>query len=145
MNNNKTVDLKRLNAFLKKNKSIDFRTENLLHAPNLDKYKWVGPETEKESLLNQIKAYQRMLRVVPHDREDLAKMLLKNGIHSSLQIANTPKKVFIQANLKLFNGDRTLAEHVYKRAVALRKAITLKYMARVQQTEPHARANGLLT
>ena len=131
MSNEKKIDLKRLNAFLKKNKSIDFRTADLRRYPNLNR-----PE---------IKAYQRMLRVVPNHREDLAKALLKSGIYSSLQIANTPKKVFIQNNLKLFNNDRTLAEQVYKRAVALRKAITLKYMARVQQTEPYARATGLLT
>ena len=139
------IDLKKLNAFLKKNEGIDFRTADLLHAGNRDKYKWPKlREDEKESLIKQLKAYQRMLRVVPQDRDDLAKALLKKGIQSSLQIASTPKKVFIHNNLKLFNNDRALAEQVYRRALALRKAVTLQYLARVQQLEPHTRAARLL-
>jgi hypothetical protein len=132
MSDEKSIDLKNLNAFLRKNKAVDFRKADLLHTPNIDNYKWTRPEDEKESLLNQLKAYQRMLRVVPNDRDDLAKALLKKGIQSSLQIANTPKKVFIQNNLKLFDNDSVLAEQVYMRAIALRKAVTLQYIARAQ-------------
>ncbi|NEQ35258.1 MAG: hypothetical protein F6K40_02630 [Okeania sp. SIO3I5] len=138
------IDIGKLNAFLKKNEEIDFRTADLLHTSNIEKYKWPKlKKDEKESLVKQLKAYQRMLRVVPPGRDDLAKALLKNGIQSSLQIASTPKKVFIQKNLELFNNERTLAEQVYLRALALRKAVTLQYMARVQQLEPHTRAAGL--
>lgn len=144
MSDKKSADLVKLNAFLKKNKDIDFRTADLLHTPNIDQYKWAGFEAEKESLIDQLKAYQRMLRVVPPDREDLAKKLLKSGIHSSLQIASIPKKIFIQNNLKLFDNDSELAEHVYLRAMALRKAVTLQYVARVQQSEPHFRKTGLV-
>ena len=143
MNNEKRIDLEKLNDFLKKNEAIDFRKANLLHTANIDKYQWAGRENEKESLLNQLKAYQRMLRVVPHEREDLAKKLLENGIQSALQIANTPKKGFIQNSLKIFDNDRVLAEQVYKRALAVRKVVTLQYVARTQQAEPHARVAGL--
>lgn len=143
MRDEKTIDFQKLNDFLRKNKEVDFRQADLLHTSNIDKYKWVGLEDEKESLVNQLKAYQRMLRVVPKDRKELAKTLLKNGIQSSLQIANTPKKVFIQNNLKLFDNDLALAEQVYRRALAVRKVITLQYVARTQQAEPHARVAGL--
>ena len=138
------INLEMLNAFLKENEEINLRTADLLHTSNIEKYKWPNlTKDEKENLIKQLKAYQRMLRVVPKEREDLAKALLKNGIQSSLQITSTPKKVFIQNNLKLFNNDIALAEQVYRRAILLRKAVTLQYMARVQQLEPHTRAAGL--
>ena len=140
MSNKKSINLKQLNAFLRKNKTVDFRKADLLNASNIDKYKWSGLEKEKESLIKQLKAYQRMLRLVPTDRDDLAKKLLTTGIQSALQIASMSKKVFIENNLKLFENDRTLAEQVYKRAIAVRKLVTLQYIARTQQTEPHTRA-----
>ncbi|MEM9003399.1 MAG: hypothetical protein AAGE59_07735 [Cyanobacteria bacterium P01_F01_bin.86] len=143
MVNKVNFDLRKLNNFLKKNKTVDFRVADLLHSPNLDTYKWPGSEAAREELLHQLKAYQRMLRVVPEGQEELAKKLLKSGIHSSLQIASTPKKVFIQTHLKLFDNDRALAEQIYLRALVLRKAVTLQYIARVQQTESHVRASGL--
>ncbi|NEQ65196.1 MAG: hypothetical protein F6K21_06800 [Symploca sp. SIO2D2] len=136
----------RLNAFLEKNNKIDFRTADLLHSANLNKYGFNEVETgETESLIEQLKAYQRMLRVVPRDKEELAEKLLKNGIKSALQIASQPKKVFIQKNLEtIFDGDVAIAEQVYRRAIAVRKAVALQYIARVQQAEPHARTTGFM-
>jgi hypothetical protein len=101
-------------------------------------------EDEKESLIQQLKAYQRMLRVVPPDRGDLAQKLLKSGVQSSLQIANTPKQAFIQDNLTLFDNDEAIAEQVYLQAIALRKAVALQYIALVQQSEPHVRMSGFV-
>lgn len=148
MSKEEKVDLKLLNNFLIKNQEFDFRTADLLHANNISKYKWVGFEDKKESLIDGLKAYQRMLRVVPQGREELAEKLLEHGIQSSLQIAGMPKKIFIQNHLKLFDEDdvtaRKFAEQVYVRAVAVRKAVALQYIARVQQAEPHARTTGLI-
>lgn len=138
------VDLRKLNAFLKKNRNIDFRTADLLQVANLDQLQWSGFEDEKGYLIDQLKAYQRLLRVVPPNREDLAIKLLKHGIQSSLQITSIPKQAFIQDNLKLFENDSAIAEEVYLRAIALRKAVALQYVARVQQVEPHARTAGLV-
>ena len=143
MSSTATIDLKNLKAFLKKNKNVDFRTADLLHASTLDTYKWTGLKTNKEDLINQLKAYQRLLRVIPNGQEDLAIKLLQSGFQSALQIANTPRKVFIQDNLKTFGDDRVLAQSVYKRAVAVRKVVTLQYMARAQQTGAHNRIAGL--
>ena len=143
MSNEKKINLKNLNAFLRQNKTVDFRKADLLHPSNIDKYKWTGLKDQKENLLNQLKAYQRMLRVVLNDREDLAKTLLKNGFQSALQIANTPKKVFIQNNFKTFDNDRALAEQVYMRALVVRKVVTLQYVVRTQQKGSHVRVAGL--
>ncbi len=143
MSNTAKIDIKNLKAFLRKNKKVDFRTADLLHLSNIDTYKWTGLEEHKESLIKQLKAYQRLLRIVPHDREDLAQNLLKSGFQSSLQIANTPRKVFIRDNLKTFGKDRTLAQQVYKRALAVRKVVALQYVTRTQQTGSHVRVAGL--
>lgn len=150
MNKNTTFDLTELNAFLNKNKSVDFRKTDLRHKANLEAYRWKKNESKegKARLLEQLRAYQRILRVLPGDDADLdtvniAKALLKKGIHSSLQIAGTPKKTFIEENLKIFTGDESLAERVYKRAIACRKAVALKYINRFQSMEPHTRAAGL--
>ncbi len=143
MSKTKKTDLKSLNAFLRKNKTVDFRTADLLHSSNINAYKWTGLENQKENLIKQLKAYQRLLRIVPNDREDLAKNLLKNGIQSSLQIASTPKKVFIKNNLNTFDNDEALAEQVYTRALAVRKIVALQYVNRVQQTTFHSRVVGL--
>ena len=143
MSNTKKIDLKSLNAFLRKNKTVDFRTADLLRSSNINSYKWTGLEDQKENLIKQLKAYQRLLRIVPDDRENLAKNLLKNGIQSSLQITSTPKKVFIKNNLKTFGNDKVLAEQVYKRALAVRKVVALQYVNRAQQRASHARVVGL--
>ena len=143
MSNTATIDIKNLKAFLKKNKKVDFRTADLLHSSDIDTYKWTGLEEDKESLIKQLKAYQRLLRIVPHDREDLAQDLLKSGIQSSLQIVNTPRQVFIQKNLKTFGNDRALAQQVYKRALAIRKVVALQYVKLTQQAGSHVRVAGL--
>lgn len=136
--NIKSTDFKKLNTFLKNNKEVDFRKADLLHTPNLKKYEWVKfeDEDEKTRVLNLLKAHQRMLRIVPKGREDVAMMLLENGFQSSAQIVNTPKKVF----LKLFESDRELGKNVLKRAITVRKVVTLQYIARIQESQPHARA-----
>ncbi|MEM9215335.1 MAG: hypothetical protein AAGD25_13430 [Cyanobacteria bacterium P01_F01_bin.150] len=138
-----TINIKNLKTFLKKNKEVNFRTADLLHASTLDTYKWTGLKKNREKLISQLKAYQRLLRVVPNGQEDLAIKLLQSGFQSALQIANTPRKAFVLNNLKTFDNDRDLAQSVYKRAVAVRKVVTLKYMARTQQTGAHSRVAGL--
>ncbi|MFG6100019.1 hypothetical protein D0962_21840 [Leptolyngbyaceae cyanobacterium CCMR0082] len=143
MSSTETINIKNLKAFLRKNKKIDFRTADLLHASTLDTYKWTGLEDNKEGLIRQLKAYQRLLRVVPNGQEDLAIKLLQSGFQSALQIANTPRKMFIQDNLKTFGNDRVLAQSVYKRAVAVRKVVALQYTDRAQQTGAHSRVAGL--
>ena len=139
-----STDLEKLNAFLKKNQEIDFRTTDLLHTPTIDTYKWAGFEDERKSLINQLKTYQRMLRIVPQDKQNLAKKLLENGIQSSLQITSIPKNVFIQDNLELFDNDNAIAEQVYMRALALRKAVALQYISYVQQVQPHSRTTRFI-
>lgn len=144
----KNIDLKKLSNFLRKNRAVDFRRANLQHKQAIEKYNWGVSGKEKANLISLLKAYQRILRVLPNDSDQvdtvaIAKALLKNGIHSALQIADMPKRIFIKDYLKCFAGDADLAERTYKRAVVSRKQVTLKYTNRLQQLELHARAAGL--
>ena len=118
---NSNTNLKDLNTFIRKNKSIDFTKADFINQKSVDSYNWSGLQDDKEAIIRQLKAYQRMLRVLPKDEQSLAKALVKSGIHSSLQIANTPKNKFIQDNIKLFKNNRKLAEQVYTRATSIRK------------------------
>ncbi|WP_163665352.1 cadherin domain-containing protein [Adonisia turfae] len=127
-----TNNIKDLKSFLKRNRKVDFRTANLLKNSTLDSYNWKGLEDNKESVIFQLKAYQRLLRIVPNGQEDVAIKLLQEGFHSSLQIANTPKAKFLQDTHSIFSGDTTLAEQLYKRALAVRKLVILKYLNQAQ-------------
>ena len=142
MSKTKSINLKSLEAFLKRNSNVDFRKADLLHRNNLQKYKWGRQSQEK--VLPQLKAYQRILRIVPEDRPELAQELLKKGFNSSLQITQIPKKSFVAENLEILGGDKQLAEEIYLRAFAVKKAVTLQYLSRVQQNEPHARTAGFI-
>ena len=146
------IKIKNLEAFIKLNKSVDFRRENLQNisqsTSDIDSYNWKGIEAVKTTVLEQLKAYQRVLRVLPEnieaDRSDkIARSLLKLGFASALQIANSPKKTFIEKAEEAFFHDSGLIEQAYQRAIACRKAVALKYMNIVQQSEPHARAAGI--
>ena len=148
MDNNTNIDLKSLNAFLRKNKSVDFRKANLRHKPTIEACNWRGLEAQKAGLLDQIRAYRRVLRVLPDDNADsdmadTAKALLKRGIDSALRIAEIPKKVFVRDYLDIFGGDAAFAERVHRRAIAHRKGVTLRYLNLLQRLEPHTRAAGL--
>ena len=131
-----------LETFLRQNQETNFRVVDLLHS-HIDTLNWAGLEPEKAALMGQLKAYQRMLRIVPQDRDDLARILVKNGFHSSLQITSLPKQDFLETCQTLFD-DAAIAEQIYARAIALRKAVALQYVAKIQQTEPHVHTLGLL-
>ena len=139
-------DINLLTLLLKNNPSVDWRNANLHDAQSIATYNRDGLEADEEALLKLIKAYQRLLRVLPEDLKQAGQTaidLLKAGFNSALQIANTAKNTFIQGTLEIFGNDRDLAERVYQRAIACRKGVALKYMNLAQNAEPYVRAAGL--
>ncbi|TQV85944.1 hypothetical protein [Aliikangiella coralliicola] len=143
MKNATGMSLKDLNRLLRKNKSIDFRTHDFLRQISIDQLNWKGLEDEKNNLIPQLKAYQRMLRIVPEDDTDIAKELLEMGISSSLQIAEMGKKMFIEDSEKAFRKKPELAQDVYQKALTLRKLLALQYIDQIQRSEAHSKAAGL--
>ena len=147
MGNDTSINLKELNSFLRKHKAVDFRTTDLLNVNSLDSFKWPTDAAVKSSLLEQIKAYQRLLRVLPTSDElpvsDLAKKLLKMGINSALQITQMGKIQFVSSTDKIFSKYPGVVDQVYKRALVSRKLVANKYISQRQHLEPHARTAGL--
>lgn len=147
MNSTTKTDLRKLSAFLRKHKATDFRVADLLNPASLEKFKWPADTSDKQDLLDQLKAYQRLLRLLPAgkgvDSSDYAKELLKEGFHSALQITDMGRLTFVSKVTSLFDGDVSQAESVFKRALACRKLVAIKYLKRRQQLESHSRAAGI--
>ncbi|MBD1584497.1 hypothetical protein [Pseudoalteromonas sp. S16_S37] len=142
-----TRNLTSLNNFLRKNKKIDFRNINLNNEKSINEFNWQSLTDEKIPILEQLKSYQRLLRILPpkddvFGPEKIAKQLLKNDFKSALQIAEMPKKVFLSKTKSIFKDD-VLANQVYKNALFKRKVVALQYINRTQLSEPHTRSSGL--
>ncbi len=143
-----SVDLRKFNAFLRKNQRIDFKETDLQNQTVVEGFEWNCTEEEKKNMLVHVKGYQRLLRVLPEDEKGLdvdkiAKEFLKMQIHSAVQIADMGKKEFLKKIKNLFKEKETLAEQIFQRALAIRKVLVLKYLNHMQQLEPHTKATGI--
>lgn len=147
MSTDTLTNLKQLNVFLRKHKTINFRTTDLLNTAGLENFTWPSDETQRHTLLGQVKSYQRLLRVLPTSDElpaaDLAKKLMKMGINSAFQITQMGKDKFLANTNKIFSQCPEVATTVYKRALVSRKLVATKYIRHQQNLEPHARTVGL--
>lgn len=138
-----------LNSFLKQHDAVDFRSADLLNTTSLESFSLLGDNVA--GLLQQLKAYQRLLRVLPTNSptsddvpsSDLALKLLALGIDSALKITNLGKANFLSTTRELFSDTPDLADKVYKRALVARNLVASQYIKQRQQLEPHARAVGL--
>ena len=136
----KNNSLKSLNAFIRKNKKADLETVNLLDEKTVSAFNWKGLEEEKEKIIQQAKAYQRLLRIVPEGDPKLIKALLEENIHSAIQIASISRQQFSKQYLALFGNDKQLLERTYENAVARRNQTLIRYMNQLQNNEAHISA-----
>jgi hypothetical protein len=134
----------KLKAFLEQNRNTDFSKVNLLSVQVTNSFIWNNFEADKEKLIKQLKAYQRLLRVVPQNDIELLLSLMSAGIHASIQIASIPKQKFISTYLSLFNNDLQLIEQTYKRAQFIRSHLLIKHIQNIQNSEPHITNNNKL-
>ena len=136
-----------LNSFIKQHDAVDFRSADLLNTTSLENLSL--PSDTAADLLKQLKAYQRLLRVLPTtlptevDKSALALELLALGIDSALKITSMGKAKFIALTSNLFSNTPDLADQVFKRALVARNLVASNYIKQQQQLEPHARAVGL--
>jgi len=121
-------DLERLEKFFKRNDKLDPKTVNLNDNRILESFDWTGLIEEKEAILDLLKAYQRLVRIVPGGTHETVKALMKAGIHSATQIASLPRKHFILSNTQFFENNTTLAEMCYANAVACRSRLLVRFM-----------------
>ncbi len=106
---------------------------------------------KKNEIVFQLKAYQRMLRIMPTKKQSenskrlennqlVASLLLQQGIHSALQIAAMTRKDFITLCVSVFGNDQNMATIMYQNAQEKRSAILVQYMSILQNGEPHINA-----
>ncbi len=149
MNTKKTVKDDRfegLNKFLRQNQKVDFKSTNFLNPKNLENLNWKGLVDKQDDVLRQVKAYQRLARVLGENNSKVIKALLKENIHSAIQIAAMQKQEFMQKYEKAFGKDKELMTKAHQKAVAIRSRLLLKHMEIIQNAQPHAKvaqANNL--
>ena len=129
----------KLDKLIRQNQNVDFRTANFLNAKTVEALNWKGIKTEdQDQVLQQVKAYQRLVRLLAEDNPKIIMELLKRNLHSAVQIAAIPKSRFMKEFREVFK-DEALMEQVYARALAIRSQVLLKYMNIVQNKQLHTK------
>jgi len=128
-----------LTKFLDQNKEVDFLNFNLQSDDAIDTLNFKSLTRKKEELISLIKAFQRLIRIIPEQNRDVALTLLGEGVHSGLQIAQMTRKEFMGKCATLLK-DETLADTIYQNALKKRGVILLQYLDVYQNNEPHIKA-----
>jgi hypothetical protein len=131
--------LTEVTRFVTLNGQVDWRTFSLGHVGALRALCSLE-ENEPEQLLLLLRAYQRVLLVLPEGEERRAVPLMADGLSSALRMAGLSQEEFLERWGRLFPGERALGEVVYRNAVARRGRVALAHVERVQADEPHYRA-----
>lgn len=131
------TDLAGLHQLIVINPSVDWRTVALDEA-GLAALDW--RELEREALVPLVKAYQRLVRILPPGEERRALPLLESGLHSAIQIADISRDEFARRWAALFPGDDALGLAVHRAALSRRSDLLLHHIHDVQRNEPHYRA-----
>jgi hypothetical protein len=132
--------LSKLRHVIEANEAVDWRAFSFGDPSLLQTLRWRGCEGEQEELIALLKAYQRLLHILPPEQEHRALPLLGVGLHSAIQIAGMPKPEFARRWAELFPGEDPLGDTVYQNAVARRSYVLLQHIHSVQKNEPHYRA-----
>lgn len=129
--------LSKLGYVIAANPSVDWRAV-ALDAAGLEALNW--RELERQIVVPLLKAYQRLLRILPSGEERRALPLLESGLHSAIQIAGIPRDEFMRRWGALFPGDDPLGLAVHRAALSRRSDLVLHHIHEVQRNEPHYRA-----
>ena len=134
------LDKKAIADFLQQNPSVDLKKINTFHTKSLEALNWGN--LDKEALLPQLQALQRLLRLT--DNLEIAEALYEAGLHAAVQIAEIPLHKFVAQYAGLFipNGlsSEEQAKKVHKRALARKSKALITYTALVQHKSVHYQA-----
>src|SRR4051794_18194730 len=98
----------KLTELLKRNPDVDWRSFEFRDAGLIDQLDWQldqqldRPSDARAELLPWLKAYQRLLRILPPTEDRRAWRLLKLGLHSAIQIASLSRDDFSRCWNELF-------------------------------------------
>jgi hypothetical protein len=135
INNEDIQNTDSLVELLKQNQSVDFLTMNLQDEENVNKLNFTNLTIKPTVIIFQIKAFQRLIRIIPESNPETALQLLRLGIHSALQIAAMTRKDYMNKCKGII--DEKLADTIYHNALAKRSTILVQYMNMLQNSEPH--------
>src|SRR4029079_902537 len=88
--------LSALMRVLDANKQVEWRTISFDDPTLLASLSWQAVEAERAALVPLLRAYQRVLRVLPAGEEHRALPLLEVGLHSAIQIADLARDEFLR-------------------------------------------------
>jgi len=136
-----------INTFLLANPGFDLKNANLLNQKAVQALDWEG--VEKETLLPQLKALQRLTRLTNEQltaeqwpEHMAAEALYHQGLHSALHIASMPVHKFVAQHQNAFVPDdaqsaEVQARQVHQRALASKSQTVLTHTAIAQHKSPH--------
>lgn len=120
-----------LKKWLAQNKKVDLLTATFNNPASVDAMNWKKLEDQKTEIIPQLKAYQRLLKILPRKNNKLILNLLGANIHSAIQVASMPKQSFITTYSNLFSGKEAAAEVFYDKALAIKTQLLLKHVQRI--------------
>ena len=132
------VPLVALQPLLEANPSVDWRAIALDDPAVLTALKWLG--LDAAVMTPRLRAYQRLLFILPPSEDRRALRLLEGGFHSAIQVASLPRDEFARRWSELFPGEAALGEAVHRSAISRRSTLLLHHVNAVQHNEPHYRA-----
>jgi hypothetical protein len=135
-----TDDVSKLRCALDMKMSVDWRAISLDDLTLLASLVLHDLASERMGLIRLLKAYQRLVRILPSGEERRALPLLESGLHSAIQIAGIPRDEFARRWAALFPGEDALGLAVHRAALSRRGELLLQHINNVQRNEPHYRA-----
>lgn len=132
--------LSKLSGILGSNVLIDWRSFSFDDSTLSRDLVWQDLEVDREAVVPLLKAYQRVLRILPGGEEHRALPLLESGLHSAVQIADLARDEFLRRWGALFPGEDDLGLAVHRAAISRRGELLLHHINEVQRNEPHYRA-----
>lgn len=132
------VALDGLQRLIEANRTVGWRTIALDGPGTLGALDW--RELDPKAMEPLLKAYQRLVRILPPGEERRALPLLEIGLHSAIQIADIPRDEFARRWGALFPGEGALGLAVHRAALRRRSELLLHHINDVQRNEPHYRA-----
>lgn len=119
------------------NLHLDFLTLDFAKSENCNAVRLHGISIDRGTIIEQLKAYQRIKRITEGLDGDVEWSLLERNITSATQIAGMTKGGFVNAVSDCRGMSKETAEMVYRRALAKRSEILPQYMNLIQNNEPH--------
>lgn len=118
-----------LEKWFSQNKKINLRSVAIQSSSAT--MNWDGLEDYQSSIISELKAYQRVLKILPNKDHQLIMKLLQVGIYSAIQVASMSKQNFLTSHSHLFSGKKVTAEDFYNNALAIKNRLLLKHLQQI--------------